>query len=163
MDRADPTETIADREIVIARTIDGPRSRVFEAFTDVAQLSEWWGPDGFTTTTRAFDFRPGGVWEFTMHGPDGVDYPNLIEWLEISPPERLVFRHGESADDPDAFVSTVTISDHDHGSEVVLRSVFPTKARRDYVVEEFGAIEGGRQTLGRLAAYITAVLDDWTG
>ena len=71
--------------------------------------------------------------------------------------------HGDSADDSDAFVSTVTIADHELGSEIVLRSVFPTKARRDHVVEEFGAIEGGRQTLGRLAAFMTAVLDDRTG
>jgi uncharacterized protein YndB with AHSA1/START domain len=50
----------ADREIVITRGIDAPREPVFEAFTEVRRLSRWWGPDGFTTTTRAFEFRVGG-------------------------------------------------------------------------------------------------------
>jgi uncharacterized protein YndB with AHSA1/START domain len=146
----------ADREIVISREIDGPRGLVFEAFSDVAHLSQWWGPDGFTTTTHAFEFRPGGVWEFTMHGPDGTDYPNRIEWLEIAPPEKIVFWHGEGTDDPEAFVSTVTIADLGERSEIVFRSVFGTRERRNEVVERYGAIEGGKQTLGRLAVYIAA-------
>jgi uncharacterized protein YndB with AHSA1/START domain len=148
------SDTTTDREIVVSREIDGPREVVFEAFTDVASLSQWWGPDGFTTTTHAFAFRPGGVWEFTMHGPDGTDYPNRIEWLEISPPERLVLRHGETEGDPNEFVSTVTIADHGERSEIVLHSLFPTKERRDEVVDRYGAIEGGRQTLGRLAEFV---------
>jgi len=68
----------ADREIVISRVISAPRELVFEAFTEVRHLSRWWGPEGFTTTTRAFEFRAGGVWDFVMHGPDGTDYQ---EWI----------------------------------------------------------------------------------
>ena len=154
MDERSGSETAADREIVIARGIDGPRDRVFDAFTAVDHLSRWWGPDGFTTTTHAFEFRSGGVWDFTMHGPDGTDYPNHIEWLEIAAPERLVFRHGDRPGDTEAFVSTVTIADLGERSEVTLRSVFNTRAQRDELVERFGVIEGGKQTLGRLDAYV---------
>ena len=50
----------AEREIVISRLISAPRELVFEAFTEVRHLSRWWGPEGFTTTTRAFEFRVGG-------------------------------------------------------------------------------------------------------
>jgi uncharacterized protein YndB with AHSA1/START domain len=53
----------ADREIVIARVISAPRELVFEAFTEVRHLSRWWGPEGFTTTTRSFEFRVGGEWD----------------------------------------------------------------------------------------------------
>jgi hypothetical protein len=74
----------ADREIVISRVISAPREQVFEAFTDVRHLSRWWGPEGFTTTTRAFEFRVGGEWEFLMHGPDGTDYQEWISWTEIA-------------------------------------------------------------------------------
>jgi uncharacterized protein YndB with AHSA1/START domain len=65
--------TTADREIVITRVISAPREPVFEAFTEVRHLSRWWGPEGFTTTTRAFEFRVAGEWVFVMHGPDGTD------------------------------------------------------------------------------------------
>src|SRR5689334_18469516 len=65
----------SDREIVITRVIDAPRELVFAAFTDAEHISNWWGPNGFRTTTYEKDVRPGGVWRFTMHGPDGTDYP----------------------------------------------------------------------------------------
>jgi uncharacterized protein YndB with AHSA1/START domain len=61
-----------DREIVVSRVIGAPRELVFEAFTEVRHLSRWWGPEGFTTSTRAFEFRVGGEWVFVMHGPDGT-------------------------------------------------------------------------------------------
>src|ERR1700719_2371167 len=72
----------AGREIVITRVISAPRELVFEAFTEVRHLSRWWGPEGFTTTTRAFEFRVGGEWDFVMHGPDGTDYQ---EWISLDP------------------------------------------------------------------------------
>src|SRR3978361_1965254 len=99
----------ADREIVISRVINAPRELVFEAFTEVRHLSRWWGPKGFRTTTRAFEFRVGGVWDFVMHGPDGTDYQEWIFWTEIAPPERIVLLHGESRDDPVALAATVTL------------------------------------------------------
>jgi uncharacterized protein YndB with AHSA1/START domain len=148
---------MTDREIVVSRTIDAPSSLVFEAFTDVKHLGQWWGPDGFTTTTRSFEFRPGGVWDFLMHGPDGTDYPNWIRWLEVDPPRRLVFLHGDRPDDPRAFQSTVTFVERGSATEVTMRAVFNTKEQRDEVVERYHAIEGGKQTLGRLAAYVPSL------
>jgi uncharacterized protein YndB with AHSA1/START domain len=147
-------EPESEREIVVSRAIDGPRALVFDAFSEAHHLARWWGPDGFTTTTHAFEFRVGGVWDYTMHGPDGTDYPNWIEWREIVPPERIVALHGSRADDPEAFVSTVTFVERDGATELTLRSTFPTKALRDHVIEEFRAIEGAEQTLARLAGYL---------
>lgn len=149
-----PTSADPAREIVVSRVIEGPRRIVFDAYTDPAHLSRWWGPHGFTITTHSFDFRVGGVWDFTMHGPDGTDYPNWVEYLEITPPETIVIRHGSRRGDPEAFESTVTISEEGGRSEVTLRSVFETRAQRDEVVERYGAIEGAEQTLERLANHI---------
>ena len=78
------------------QVISAPRELVFEAFTEVRHLSRWWGPEGFTTTTPAFEFRVGGEWDFVMHGPDGTDYQEWISWTEIAPPERIALLHGES-------------------------------------------------------------------
>jgi uncharacterized protein YndB with AHSA1/START domain len=89
-----------------------------------------------------------------MHGPDGTDYPNWIQWRELVPPERIVLVHGSSADDPRSFDTTITLVERGGATEVTLRSVFRTKEQRDEVVERYHAIEGGRQTLGRLAAYV---------
>src|ERR1700759_1777568 len=83
-----------DREFVISRVISAPQELVCEAFTKLRDLSRWWGREGFTTTTRAFEFRVGGEWDFMMHGPDGTDYQEWISWTEIAPPERIVLLHG---------------------------------------------------------------------
>ena len=150
-----PDTALSDRELMVSRLIEGPRDVVFEAFTEVQHLSRWWGPEGFTTTTRTFEFSEGGVWEFTMHGPDGTDYPNWIQWMEIRPPEVIVLRHGEGPDDPEQFSSTFIFEEGTDATRVTLRSEFKTKALRDRAAEEYGAIEGANQTLDSLAAYVT--------
>ena len=149
--------TTADREIVVSRVIDAPRELVFEAFTRVRHLSQWWGPEGFTTTTRSFEFRVGGEWDFVMHGPDGTNYQEWITWREIVPPERIALLHGEFRDDPNSFESALTFESAGEQTRIVMRTLFPTKELRDEAVEKYHAIEGGEQTLRNLAAYVTEV------
>ena len=83
----------ADREIATTRVFDAPRDLVFDAWTDPEHVAQWWGPNGFTTTTHSMDVRPGGEWIFIMHGPDGTDYKNHIVYREVVRPERLVYDH----------------------------------------------------------------------
>ena len=148
----------ADREIVISRVIGAPPEVVFEAFTEVVHLSQWWGPEGFTTTTRSFEFREGGAWDFVMHGPDGTDYQEWITWTELAPPERIAMLHGETRDDPNAFESVLTFEPDGTATRIEMRTVFPTKELRDEAVERYQAIEGGRQTLSNLAAYVNEMV-----
>jgi uncharacterized protein YndB with AHSA1/START domain len=145
------------RSIVTTRVFDVPRELVFDAFTDAKHLTQWWGPNGFTITIRSIDVRPGGVWRFVMHGPDGTDYENRITYDEIVRPERLVYRHGGGDDvDPVQFQTTVTFEDLGGKTRVTMRGVFPSAAERDRVAEKYGAVEGAKQTLGRLADYLGA-------
>ena len=157
--RAAPTQVVTtDREIVISRVISAPRDMVFEVFTEVRHLSRWWGPDGFSTTTRAFEFRVGGDWDFVLHGPDGTDYQEWICWTEIAPPERLALLHGEFRGDPNAFESVLTFAPEGAATRIEMRTVFPTARLRDEAVEKYHAIEGGQQTLGNLAAYVAGLV-----
>src|SRR3954453_1257125 len=148
----------ADREIVISRIISAPRDLVLGAFTEVRHLARWWGPEGFTTTTRAFEFRVGGVWDFVMHGPDGTAYQEWISWTEIAPPERIALLHGEPRGDPNAFESVLTFAPDGAATRIEMRTVFPTKELRDEAVAKYRAIEGGQQTLSNLAAYVTEIV-----
>ncbi|MET9552351.1 SRPBCC family protein [Streptomyces sp. NPDC006645] len=148
----------AGREIVISRVIDAPQELVFEAFTEVRHLSRWWGPEGFTTTTRAFEFRVGGEWDFVMHGPDGTDYQEWIIWTEVAPPERIAMLHGETRGDPNAFESVLTFEPDGAATRIKMRTVFPTKEQHDEAVEKYHAIESGRQTLSNLAAYVAEIV-----
>ena len=143
-----------DRQIVTTRVIDGPRELVFRAWTEPRHLARWFGPRGFTTSTRAFEFRPGGVWDFDLVGPDGTVYPNRIEWREIEPPARITFRQGGHENDPDAFESSVIFADRAGRTAITLRALLNSKAQRDYLAEHYRAVEGGRETLERLEEYV---------
>ncbi len=148
----------ADREIRLSRVFNAPRNLVFDAWTDPERVVRWWGPAGFRTTTLEMDVRPGGTWRFIMHGPDGVDFPNRVIFKEIVRPERLVYLHGTGIDEDgfEDFLVTVTFVDRDGKTELTMRSLFATAAGRDKVVREYGALEGGRQHLARLAEFLAA-------
>lgn len=75
------------------REIPAAPEAVFAAIEDPARLARWWGPRGFTNTIHTFEFREGGAWLFTMHGPDGTDYANQSEFVEIVPDARVRIRH----------------------------------------------------------------------
>jgi uncharacterized protein YndB with AHSA1/START domain len=76
-----------------SRTIPVPIEDVFAAIRDPARLARWWGPKGFTNTFDVCEFKPGGRWLFTMHGPDGTNYPNENVFAEIDAPARVVLQH----------------------------------------------------------------------
>jgi len=76
-----------------SREIAASPSSVFAAFEESDRLAVWWGPAGFTNTFTTYEFKPGGIWSFVMHGPDGKDYPNEIVITEIEPPKRIVIHH----------------------------------------------------------------------
>ena len=148
--------TISDREIVISRLLDAPRELVYEMFTKPEHVAQWWGPRGFTNTIHSMDVRPGGEWRFIMHGPDGTDYKNLIVFSEVTPPERLAYDHSDG-EGGQAFQASATFDDQGGKTLVTLRMVFDSAETVRIMVEEVGAVEGGKQTLERLSEYVAAL------
>lgn len=155
----DPTTVdLNDREIVVSRVIDAPREKVFAAWTDPVQVVKWWGPEGFTTTMLESDLRPGGVRKLVMHGPDGTDYHNKSVYVEIVEPERLIYEQigGRQGGGSAHFTMTATFEDREGKTELTMRMLFKSTAARDQVIEEFGAVEGAKQTIARLAQLMEA-------
>jgi uncharacterized protein YndB with AHSA1/START domain len=149
--KADQNSSSADREIVITRVLNAPRKLVFKAWTDPEHLINWWGPNGFTNTFHEIDIKPGSIWSFTMHGPDGTNYPNLIVYTEIIKNERIAYEHSSGEeDDPGKFSAVITFEEQGNKTKLTMLSVFPSAAVRDMVVKEYGAIEGGNQTIDHL-------------
>lgn len=148
-----------DREIVITRTVNAPRELVWKCWAEQEHLEKWWGPDGFSVTTESYDFREGGAWKFVMHGPDGRDYDNCIIFTEIVKPLRIAHNHSGTDGEGGTvgFQATVTFEEEGKDTKITMRSVFPSSEQRDRVVREYGAIEGGKQTLGRMAAHVEAM------
>ncbi len=147
----------SNREIRHTRKFDAPRDLVFDAWTKPEKIGRWWGPNGFSTTTFEMDFTPGGSWKFIMHGPDGTDYNNRIVYTEINRPERIKYDHYGHFDedgDPPHFKSTILFEEVGNETRLTMRMLFPSAEARDKSVD-FGAIEGGKQTLGRLEKYLS--------
>lgn len=145
----------ADRHLLVSRLIDAPRERVFAAWTDPAQVVQWWGPRGFRTHTESMELREGGVWRFTLQGPDGVAYPNQVAYAAVVAPERLVYEH--SVDVPAGalhFRSTVSFAEHGGKTYLTLFMLFATTAQRDQVARDMGAIGEGNQSLDLLQDYL---------
>lgn len=144
-----------DREIVLCRVIDAPVERVFAAWTDPAQITQWFGPAGFTCDTTECDIREGGLWRFTYTGPDGTRWPNRIDFVTIDPPRRIEMEHGADSDpDPIRFHVTVTFDAQGNGKTVLTLRQFHPSAERRKVVIGFGAVELGYQTLDKLAKHV---------
>lgn len=144
---------VSDREILLTREFDATPDLVFDAWTNPEKIGQWWGPNGFITTTHSMDFKPGGIWIYTMHGPDGTDYPNWVLYTEIVASERIVYNHGGELGEPAHFRVKVNFENLDGKTRLTHRMIFPSKKARDNTVES-GALEGGKQTLNRLADYL---------
>lgn len=142
----------SDRCLMLQREIPFRRELVWKAMTDPQHVNRWWGPDGFTNENVTMDFSVGGEWKYEMVGPDGTRYPNLVVFKEIEPPSRMVFDHGDW--ERVWFETTVTLEETAGGTLVTLLQRYPDQAARDEVVEKYGAIEGGKQHLANLEAYI---------
>jgi uncharacterized protein YndB with AHSA1/START domain len=147
-----------ERELVIARTIDAPRARVFEAWTDPKQLARWWGPHGMTTPVCEMDVRPGGVFWTVMRSAEGAEYPTKGIYLEVAKPERLVFSDAfDEGFQPclESFMTAV-ITFEEHGSATMLtaRAVHKSVADREKH-EEMGFTKGWGEMLERLQAHVS--------
>jgi uncharacterized protein YndB with AHSA1/START domain len=145
-----PHQPVKAREMVTTRAFEAPPELVFQAWVEPERLAEWWGPNGFTSTIHQMDVRPGGAWNLTMHGPDGTDYRNESAFLQVMAPRLLVYYHSSTP----KFVSVVTFEPEGTGTKLTLRSHFLSDNDFDTAIRVFGAVEGAKQTLARLADYV---------
>jgi uncharacterized protein YndB with AHSA1/START domain len=147
-----PTETAAAqaaREIVSTRHFAQSREQLWAAFTDAQRLARWWGPAGFRNTFELCEFRPGGLWRFTMHGPDGQDYPNRSVFHTIEAPARIVLEHENAPH----FHLHITLSEEAGGTRLGWRMQFDDDATREAVARY--AVPANEQVFDRLQAELT--------
>ena len=142
-----------DNQLIHTRLLNAPRTLVWEVWTNPEHIKAWWGPDGFSLTTRSMTVLPGQSWEFVMHGW-GKDWENKIEYIEVIEPALLSYKHtGENSEDYN-FLVTITFEEMDGKTLLTMRSTFKSKAIIEELNKKVNAIEGGKQTLNRLEAYL---------
>lgn len=146
------SETTQEREFVHSRLIGANPERIFAAISDPARLARWWGPTGFSSTFARFEFEPGGRWIFTMHGPDGTDYPNECVFVDIVPSQRVVVEHLST---PHHFVLTISLQAKGSGTLVRWQQVFDSAEHKNAIAHVVA--EANEQNLDRLAAEVQDV------
>jgi uncharacterized protein YndB with AHSA1/START domain len=140
-------------EIHISRIYDAPAKAVWDAWTDPKQVAQWWGPRGFTITTHSKDLKPGGHWDYTMHGPDGTDYENKTKYYEVEKYSRLVYDHGAGDDRPPLFRVTVTFAEVRGKTHMEMKMALATPEAAEET-RKFIKKAGGDATWDRLAEYL---------
>ena len=140
-------------EIRLTRVYEAPVRAVWDAWTIPEQVEKWWGPRGFTLTTHSKDLRVGGTWRYTMHGPDGVDYPNVATYHVVEPYAKLVYDHGATDETPPLFRVTVTFTEADGRTamEMIFKLASPEAAAETAKLIKRA---GGNATWDRLAEHL---------
>lgn len=139
--------------IIHTRLLDAPKELVWEVWTNPEHIKEWWGPNGFTLTTKSMLVKPGECWQFTMHGM-GRNWPNKIEYTEVKEFSLLVYKHSGADNDDYNFSVTVSFDDMGEKTLLTMKSVFKSKEIIDELNRKVNAIEGGKQTIQRLEEYL---------
>ena len=81
----------ANNKLLLTRTFDAPRNLVFQVWSELDHLKKWWGPEGFEWVYAKLDFRPGGMFHYSMRAPQGFEMWGKFVYHEIDAPERVVF------------------------------------------------------------------------
>jgi len=140
---------VAARTMVLQRVIRAPRAVVWNTWINPETLPQWWGPDGFSCQTKRIDLRTGGEWIFDMIAPDGTVFPNHHLYTEIRPEERIRYTLLWGENGPKHADAWASFEAEDGATKVTLGMVFSTEAEYQ-TAKEFGAVELGLQTLGKL-------------
>ncbi len=140
-------------EIKIVRLYDAPVDAVWEAWSDPAQLAQWWGPRGFSITTYKKETKTGGTWHYTMHGPDGAKWETVTKYLEVVPRKKLVYDHGGNDERPPLFRVTVLFSEEGKKTKMDMTMTVPSAealAQTRQIIKQ----ARGNSTWDRLAEHL---------
>ena len=149
--------TPTDREVVMTRVVDAPRTLVFEAWTNPRHLSRWMlGPDGWTMPVCEIDLRPGGEWHFVWRRANGTEISMRGEYREIVPPERVVSTESWGGDWPET-LNTLILSEEGGRTTMTHTILYPSKEARDAALET-GMKDGASQSFDRLEEYLATRL-----
>jgi uncharacterized protein YndB with AHSA1/START domain len=140
-------------ELRLIRVYDAPAALIWKVWTEDKHVTKWWGPRGFTLTTKSKEVKPGGKWIYTMHGPDGTDWPNITTYYEVELHKKLVYDHGASEGKEALFRVTVTFEEH-LGKTVMDMTMALATPEAAKEIKKFIKLAGGNSTWDRLAEYL---------
>lgn len=144
--------TTADCSIISERTVNFPQQLVYDAWAKPQHLKNWWGPAGLTNTFIEHDLRPGGRWQFIMHGPDKGNYPNECVFIKVEAPSLLAWYRISK---PHFQVVAVFEDAGNHNTHVTFKMLFAT-AEECEKLKKF-VVDKNEENLDRLEAELATM------
>ncbi|WP_191565664.1 SRPBCC family protein [Metabacillus idriensis] len=148
------TSRVEGKELIMERTFNAPRELVFKAFSDSKHLASWWGPQGWKTKNKTFEFKPEGVWHYCMRCEDknqgdfyGMESWGKATYKEIVVPEKIVYvdafsdKDGSTSDQMPEMIITMLFDDKGELTKLTIRSQFSSEEELKKIVE-IGVVEG---------------------
>lgn len=148
--------TLDKNKMKISRLINASKDLVFDAWTKPEHIKRWWGPDGFQSTITEMDVRAGGQWELIMHGPDGTDYKNRSEFVEVIPASKIVFNHISGP----KYQMTVTFETQGDKTLLTIQMAFESEEQLDAVISTFKADKGLEQNVDKLETFLAGKMTE---
>jgi uncharacterized protein YndB with AHSA1/START domain len=167
MDKTKVTKDLANNMLIIERTFDAPKDKLWRAYADQEWFTKWWGPEGWETTVKEFDFRSGGRNHYCMKCVDqnqgewfGQESWGLMEYGEVAAPDRIVYKDffsdadGSKTDGMPTLTIEIELVEQDGKTTVVSRS----KASSAEEIEKLlamGMVEGYSSSCEKLERLVT--------
>jgi uncharacterized protein YndB with AHSA1/START domain len=141
--------TPSDREVVVTRVVDAPRTLVWDVYTNAEHVRQWMlGPEGWTMPVCEIDLRAGGAYRFGWRNGDGAEMTISGEYREVSPPERLVSTESWGAEWPET-LNTIVFTEENGATTITTTVLYPSRDARDAALET-GMTDGMATTFDRL-------------
>lgn len=166
MEKTNITKSPVNKQFTMERVFDAPIGAVWSAWTDSDKLAKWWGPRGWETTNKAFEFKPGGTWHYCMKCVDenqgeffGQESWGKTVYESINEPNEIVYRdyfsdaEGTFKEEMPGSITTLRFIEEDGKTRVVSETIFDTLEGFEQVVA-MGMEQGAAETWDRLAEYL---------
>ncbi|HEY6468203.1 MAG TPA: SRPBCC family protein [Candidatus Dormibacteraeota bacterium] len=137
------------QEVIITRTFQASRERVFKVYTDPARIPKWWGPARLTTVVETMEVRPGGRWRHVQSEADGTEYAFHGVYHDVVAPERLVNTFEYEGAPGQVSLDCTTFAETGGTTTVSIHSVFPSVGARDAMLQE-GMTDGLAESMRRI-------------
>ncbi|HTL78300.1 MAG TPA: SRPBCC domain-containing protein [Candidatus Babeliales bacterium] len=140
-------KTAQKTSLEIIRFINVSPARVYEAWTDSAQLREWFGPENVRTRNLTADVRVDGKYRWDLTSPEGEDMSAFGEYKELVQGKKIVFTwqwHDDEAWENRSSVVTIELFERRGGTELRFRhEQLPSEESRDRHNEGWNSLLDG--------------------
>ncbi|PMB09861.1 ATPase [Fischerella thermalis CCMEE 5273] len=160
---------VEGKDLILERVFDAPHELVFKVYSESEHLENWWGPQGWKTENRRFEFKPGGVWHYCMRCTDknqgdfyGQESWGKVVYHEIVAPEKIVYtdtfsdEHGHLNESLPGVLTTMTFVEYEGKTKLIIRGQYASVDDLQKV-KDMGIVEGFSSQMDRLEDYLKQI------